>query len=60
MERKIDLQCNKIHHLEDTMVMYGVYSSHTLTELIDTEHKMHDTSNWREKKTFAGNLNQWL
>ena len=24
MEKKTDLQCNKIHHLEDTMIMYGV------------------------------------
>ena len=27
MERKPDLQHNKIHHLEDTMIMYGVYNS---------------------------------
>ena len=44
MERKIDLQCHKIHHLEDTMIMYGVYNSHTLTELIDTVHRMHNTT----------------
>ena len=36
MEGKTDLQHNKIHHLEDTMIMYGVYNSDTLTELIDT------------------------
>ena len=24
IERKTDLQCNKIHYLEDTMIMYGV------------------------------------
>ena len=44
MERKTDLQCNKIHHLEDTMIMYGVYNSDTLTELIDTVHRMHNTT----------------
>ena len=44
MERKTDLQCNKIHHLEDTMIMYGVYNSDNLTELIDTVHRMHNTS----------------
>ena len=38
MERKTDLKQNKIHHLEDTMIMYGVYNSETLTELIDTVH----------------------
>ena len=26
---KRNLQCNKIYHLEDTMVMYGVYNSDT-------------------------------
>ena len=26
MEKKTDLQCNKIHHLEDTMIMYGIYN----------------------------------
>ena len=59
MERKTDLQHNKIHHLEDTMIMYGVYNSDTLTELIDTVHRMHNTTMWRER-TFAGRLNQWL
>ena len=57
MEKKTDLQCNKIHHLEDTMTMYGVYNSDTLTELIDTVHKMQNTTTWKER-TFAGKLNQ--
>ena len=59
MEGKTDLQQYKIHHLEDTMIMYGVYNSDTLTELIDTVHRMHNTTSWRER-TFAGKLNQWL
>ena len=59
MERETDLQHNKFHHLEDTMVMYGVYNSDTLTELIDTVYRMHNATSWREK-TFAGRLNQWL
>ena len=40
MERKTNLQHNKIHHLEDTMIMYGVYNSDTLTELINTVHRI--------------------
>ena len=59
MEKKTDLQCKKIHHLEDTMIMYGIYNSDTLTELIETIHRMHNTTSWRER-TFAGKLNQWL
>ena len=44
MERKTDLQQNKNHHLEDTMIMCGVYNSDTLTELMDTVHRMHNTT----------------
>ena len=27
MENKVNLQCNKIIHLENSMVMYGIYNS---------------------------------
>ena len=57
MEKKIDLQHNKIHHLEDMMIMYGVYNSDTLTKLIDTIHKMQNTTTWKER-TFTRKLNQ--
>ena len=36
MENEVDLQCNKIFHLEDSMVLYGRYNSDTLEALIDT------------------------
>ena len=55
MEKKSDLQCNKIHHLEDTMIMYGVYNSDTLTDLIDTVHRMQNFTTW-EERTFVGRL----
>ena len=57
MEKKTDLQSNQIHHLEDMMIMYGVYNSDTLTELIDMVHKLQNTTTWKEK-TFAGKFNQ--
>ena len=57
MEKKTDLQHNQIHHLEDTMIMYGVYNSDTLTALIRTVHNMQNTTTWKER-TFAGKLNQ--
>ena len=43
--------------LEDTVIMYGVYNSNTLTELIDTVHRMQNATMWKER-TFAGKLNQ--
>ena len=42
MERKSDIQCNKIYHLEDTMIMYGIYNSDNLVQLIETVHRMHN------------------
>ena len=44
MENKVDTQCNKIFYLENSMVMYGVYNSDTLEDLIKTVHKLHNTT----------------
>ena len=59
MNKKTDVQHNRIHHLEDTMIMYGVYNSDTLTDLIDTVHRMLNFTTWNEK-TFAGKLHNWM
>ena len=59
MERRTDIQHNKIHHLEDSMIMYGIYNSETLEQLIETLHRMHNTTSWHEK-TFAVKLNHWF
>ena len=59
MDKKTNLQCNRIHHLEDTMIMYGVYNSDTLTDLIDTVHRMQNFTTWNEK-TFGGKLHDWI
>ena len=49
MNKKTNVQCNKIHHLEDTMIMYGVYNSDTLTDFIDTVRRMQNFTTWDEK-----------
>ena len=59
MDKKTNIQHNKIHHLEDTMIMYGVYNSDTLKDLIDTVHRMQNFTTWNEK-TFAGRLHDWM
>ena len=59
MNKKTNVQCNQIHHLEDTMIMYGVYNSDTLTDLIDTVHRMQNFTTWNEK-TFTGKLHDWM
>ena len=53
MENKVDLQCNKIYHLEDSVVLYGIYYSDTLEALIDTVHRLHNQST-RNEKLFEG------
>ena len=59
MDKKTNIQCNKIHHLEDTMIMYGVYNSDTLKDLIGTVHRMQNFTTWNEK-IFAGRLHDWM
>ena len=48
MENKVDIQHNKVFHLEDSMVMYGIYNFDTLEALIDTVHRLHNQSTWNE------------
>ena len=50
---------NRVYHLEDTMIMYGKYNSDTLTDFIETVHKMHNVTTWKEK-IFAGRMDDWL
>ena len=59
MNKKTDVQCKRIHHLEDTMIMCGVYNSDTLKDLIDTVHRMQNFTTGNEK-TFAGKLHDWM
>ena len=42
MENKGDLQCNRVFHLEDSNIMFGIYNSDTLQTLIDTVHRLHN------------------
>ena len=59
MDKKTNIQHNRIHHLEDTMIIYGAYNSNTLTDLIDTVHRMQNVTTWNEK-TFAVKLHDWM
>ena len=48
METKTNIQQNKLLHLEDSMVMYGVYNAETLENLIKTVHHMHNPKTLHE------------
>ena len=59
IEKRTDMQYNRVYTLEDTMIMYGTYNSATLMDLIETVHKMHSITTLREK-IFAGTMPRWL
>ena len=59
MESKVDLQQNKIFHLKDSMIMYGIYNSDTLEQLIQTVYRMYNMTTWNEK-LFAGKFHAWF
>ena len=41
MSGKTDIQRNKLIHLENNLVMYGVYNAETLERLVKTGHTLH-------------------
>ena len=53
MENNVNLQHNKLIHVEDSMVMYGVHNAKTFEKLITTVHKMHNITAPNER-LFAG------
>ena len=59
MEKRTNVQHNKTHHLEGSMIMYGIYNSDILEKLTETVHRMHNTSSWHGK-TFVEKLNHWF
>ena len=59
IEKKTDLQKNQIHHLEDTMIMYGVYNSDTLTTIVIIVQNMQNRTTLNEK-TFAKKIESVL
>ena len=44
METKVNIKCNRLIHLEDSMVMYGVYNVETLENFTNTVHHIHNTT----------------
>ena len=42
MDSKTTIQCNKLIHLENSMVMYGIYNAETLQKFINTVHHIHN------------------
>ena len=41
MSISMDMQRNKLMHLENSLIMYGVYNAKTLEKLVKTAHVLH-------------------
>ena len=59
INKRINIERNRVFHLEDSMIMYGVYNVDTLEKLIKMVHKMNNRSVWYEK-LYAGHVNKWF
>ena len=53
MDSKTTIQCNKLMHLENSILMYGIYNMEMLKKLIKTVHDIHNTTSLHER-LFAG------
>ena len=59
MNKRINIERNRVFHLEDSMIMYGAYNVDSLEKLIQMVHKMNNRSVWYEK-LYAGHVNKWF
>ena len=59
MNKRINIKQNRVFHLEDSMIMYGVYNVDTLEKFIQMVHKMNNRSVWYER-LYAGYVNKWF
>ena len=53
MAISMDTQRNKLMHLENSLIMYGVYNAETLEKLVKTAHVLHSQQSLIEN-LFAG------
>ena len=59
MNKRINIEQNRVFHLENSMIMYRVYNVDTLEKLIRMVHKMNNRSVWYEKLC-VGHVNKWF
>ena len=59
MNKRVIIEQNRVFHLEDSMIMYGVYNVDTLEKLIQMVHEMNTRLVWFEI-LYAGHVNKWF
>ena len=48
MNDQVNIQCNKLMKLDDTMLMYGIYNVEMLDKLINIVHEIHNATSSNE------------
>ena len=59
MNKRVNIEQNRVFHLEDSMIMYSIYNVDTLEKLIEMVHKMNNKCVWFER-LYAGHVNKWF
>ena len=59
MNDQVNIHCNKLMKLDDTMLMYGIYNAEILEKLINTVHEIHKATSSCEN-LFVGEHSQSL
>ena len=59
MNKRVNIEQNRVFHLEDSMIIYGIYNVDMLEKLIQMVHKMNTKSVWFER-LYAGHVNKWF
>ena len=59
MKKRNNIERKRVFHLEDSMIMHGVYNVDTLEKLIQMVHKMNNRSVWYEK-LYVGQASNWF
>ena len=59
MNKRVNIEWNRVFHLEDSMIMYGIYNVDILEKLIQMVHKMNTKSVWFER-LYAGHVHKWF
>ena len=59
MNKRMNIEQNRVFHLENSMIMYRVYNVDILEKLIQMLPKMNNRSVWYEK-LYSGHVNKWF
>ena len=59
INNEVNLQCNKLLKLDNTMLMYGIYNAEMLEKLINMVQEIHNATSSHER-LFAGEHNPAL